>query len=693
MQTLPVPTRADAAIWCASGLSRFSDLFDDDRGGGSGSFAVSDAGFRHLVESSGDAMIVVRLDGTVAYANPAAERLFNRSAEVMRDEPFGLPLTDGGATRVDVLPRGRPPGVAEMRVVRSRWDGQPAMLASLRDVTEQAEMERSLRLSSVVFNQAAEGIAFVDHDLRLVEVNRAFAEFFGDSSIVFAGRDVAALFGSVDEGDRLVEALRVLTPGRRWRSEFTLSGNGVEPDQFVLVSAVHVVDEEGLSAHFVLLCTDISRQKRDQQSLHHEARHDGLTGLANRSAFQENVDAALARARRKDSLLAIMFLDLDGFKSINDRHGHERGDQLLQEVARRMRRVVRAGDAVSRLGGDEFTLLLEDVDGPADVVAVAEKLRAAIEQPMPLEDVTLHARMSMGASLYPGNGETADDLLARADLALYRVKEYDPGGFRFFNPHMDRRARLRREMAGRLTTALRTDALRLVFQPQVDIETGAVHSVEALLRYPGRSVGWRRPLRLLEIAEQARLLPELLRWVLSSAMSAARDWLGSPPVAINLCARQLLVDDLDERVVRVAEEVGLPVSRVVLHLPVTGVMAQPGRAIDLAARLRRRGIATCLDNLGSGSFSVAALESLAPDEVSIDRSVMAGMRDTPERCLTLKAMLAMLESMSLPVVVQGVEGPAQIDWLRQMSGSLVVQGEQVVAPLEAAPLQEWLRAR
>ncbi|MFW6021844.1 MAG: putative bifunctional diguanylate cyclase/phosphodiesterase, partial [Guyparkeria sp.] len=611
--------------------SRFNSFQDVDSLGGGGTSPDRDEGFRHLVESSADAIIVVRLDGTVAYANPAAERLFNRSAEVMRDKPFGLPLTDGGVTRVDVLPRDRPPGVAEMRVVRSRWEGRPAMLASLRDITEQAEMERSLRFSSVIFNQAAEGIAFVDDELRLVEVNGAFAEFFGGAANGFVGRDVVALFGGAEEGERLVEALRALTPGRRWRSEFTLEGEGSEPVRFALVSAVRVREEEDFSAHFVLLCTDITRQKRDQLSLHHEARHDGLTGLANRSAFRENLDAALARARRRGGQVAIMFLDLDGFKSINDRHGHERGDQLLQEVARRMRRVVRAGDAVSRLGGDEFTLLLEDVDCPADVVAVADKLRASIEQPIPLEDVTLYARASIGASLYPGNGETADELLARADLALYRVKEHDPGGFRFFNPHMDRRARLRREMADRLTTALRTDTLRLVFQPQVDIETGAVHSIEALLRYPGPSVGWRRPLRLLEIAEQARLLPELLRWVLSRAMSAARDWVGSPPVAINLCARQLFVDDLDQRIVQVAREIGLPLSRVVLHLPVAGVMTQPGRAISLATRLRRRGIATCLDNLGSGSFSITALESLSPDEVSIDRSVMAGMLDTPER--------------------------------------------------------------
>ncbi|MFW6375108.1 MAG: putative bifunctional diguanylate cyclase/phosphodiesterase [Guyparkeria sp.] len=678
--------RASAALW-------FDSFQDVDSLGGGATSPDRDEGFRHLVESSADAIIVVRLDGTVAYANPAAERLFNRSAEVMRDKPFGLPLTDGGVARVDVLPRERPPGVAEMRVVRSRWDGRPAMLASLRDVTEQTEMERSLRLSSVIFNQAAEGIAFVDDELRLVEVNGAFVEFFGGAARGFVGRAVATLFGDAEEGGRLVEALRLLPPGRRWRSEFTLEGEDGEPDRFVLVSAVRVREEEDFSAHFVLLCTDITRQKRDQLSLRHEARHDGLTGLANRVAFREGLTAALARAKRKAGGLAVLFVDLDGFKSINDRYGHDLGDRLLREVARRMSEVVRVGDAVSRLGGDEFTLLIEDVEDPADVAAVADKLRVEIERPIPLGDVTLHTRASIGASLYPGNGENADELLGRADLALYRVKEFDPGGFRFFNPHMDRRARLRREMASRLTSALRTDALRLVFQPQIDIETGEVHSVEALLRYPGRSVGWRRPVRLLEIAEQARLLPELLRWVLFNAMSAARDWVGSPPIAINLCARQLLVEDLEERIARVAEEVGLPLSRLVLHLPVAGVMAQSGRAIALAARLRRRGIKTCLDNFGSGSFSIAALESLAPDAVSIDRSVMARMLDTPERRLTLKAMLAMLESMCLPVVVQGVERPAQIDWLREMAGSLVVQGEQIVAPLEEPALRDWLRRR
>lgn len=661
----------------------------DDGGGGAGSPLMGEAGFRRLVESSADALIVVRFDGTVAWANPAAARLFNRPLAVMKGRPFGLPLTDRDTARVDVLPAGGAPLVAEMRVVDVQWSGSAARLVSLRDVTDQVRMERSLRLSSVVFEQAAEGIAFIDGSLSLVEVNHAFADLFDTSAVSLAGRPLEDLLAEVSPDARLGEALRTLGAGQRWRRELRLAGRG-GPERFVLVSAVHVVEEEAFEAHYVLLCTDITRQKRDQFSLRHEARHDSLTGLANRLAFHEHLRSALSRAERRGTKLAVLFLDLDGFKAINDQYGHECGDRLLETVARRLRAVVRTGDAVARLGGDEFTILLEDVVDATDVAAVAAKLGATIRQPVDLEDVTLRVQSSIGASLFPENGRTPDELLDRADLALYRVKESAPGGFRFFTAHMDRAAFLLREKAERLGKALHADALRLVFQPQVDIETGAVHSVEALLRFPGKSVGWRRPARLVEIAEQARLVPDLLDWVLREVAFAARSWPGALPVAVNLCPTQLRLEGLDAHVLAALEQGGLTTDRLILHFPVDGVMRHPDSACRLAARLRRSGVKVYLDHFGHGSFSIAELESLSPDGVCIDRHVVADMMASPERRLTLKAMLAMLDSLALPVVVQGVERAAQIEWLRRMGGGVIMQGERVAAPLDPEGLLRWL---
>lgn len=634
-------------------------------------------------------MVVVGFDGRVAYANPAAERLFNRDAAKMRGETFGFPLTADRATRIDVLPRGGVPRVADMRVADTTWNGRAARVATLRDVSSQVEMERSLELGAVVFSQAAEGIAFLDGELRLVEVNVAFAEFFDSDPERLAGRPLAELGGeAVGEGSP-IERIRALAPGERWRGELLFdAADG--PTRSALISVVHVAEEERFDAHYVLLCADITDLKRAEAALRHEARHDALTGLVNRSAFLETVEAALSRARRKNTGLAVLFIDLDGFKQINDQFGHDHGDVLLVEVARRMRSVVRAGDAVGRLGGDEFTVLLEDVTDPAEVVAVADKLHEAIDRPIDLDGERLSVGVSMGASLHPENGERADELLARADMALYRVKAAEPGGFRFFNPHMDRRVRLRREKARRLAEGLKADRLRLVFQPQVDIDTGEVRTVEALLRYPGPSVGWRRPDRLVSVAEQARLLPDLLGWVLKNAARAALEWPGEPVVAVNICPRQLLVEGLDQSIRATVEEVGLPLSRLAVHLPVAGLMGNPERAVDLAARLRRLGVTIWVDHFGHGSFSVAALEALSPDGVCIDRRVVAGMLATEERRMTLCAMLAMLESMRLPVVLQGVERDAHLDWLRESVGGLVVQGEQIAGPFEEEALKAWL---
>lgn len=662
-------------------------------GGATGDAPTNVAGdaraFRRLVESSPDAMVVVDADGRVAYLNRAAERLFRRSREEMRGEPFGFPMSTGRATRIDVLPRNGEPRVAEMHVASTTWQGHPARLATLRDIGTHVAMERSLQLSSVVFSHAAEGIAFLDEELRLVEVNDAFATFFDRSSEQLVERRLPEVVDGVDGNDPLVRRMQDLGPGARWRGElsFTTPGGATRS---VLVSVVHVDGETRFDSYYVLLCTDITDLKRAEATLRHEARHDALTGLANRAAFLETLEAALSRARRKRSGLAVLFLDLDGFKDVNDRFGHEQGDVLLVEIARRMRAVVRAGDIVARLGGDEFTVLLEDVADPAAIVAVADKLHEAIERPVELDGEYLRVRGSIGASLFPGNGEHAADLLARADLALYRVKAAGSGGFRFFTPHMDRRVRLRREKGRRLARALQADRLRLVFQPQVDIESGEVSAVEALLRYPGRAVGWRRPDRLIAVAEEARLVSQVLEWVLTNAARAARHWPGQPPVAVNLCPRQLLVDRLDERIAALVEAAGLPPSRLIIHIPVDGLMVHPQRAVELADRLRRKGVSVCVDHFGHGSFSVARLEALRPDAVCVDRRVVADMLDVEERRMTFHAMLAMLESMRLPVVVQGIERAAQLAWLREGASAPAVQGEYLAHPLEGGEVTAWL---
>jgi len=645
--------------------------------------------FRRLVESSADAMVVVDAEGRVAYLNRAAERLFRRDREEIRGEPFGFPLSTDRATRIDVLREDGPPRVAEMHVAPTTWEGRPARLATLRDIGAHVAMERSLQLSSVVFSHAAEGIAFLDKDLRLVEANAAFATFFGRSPEDLVDHYLPDVVDGVDGNDPLVRRMQSLGPGARWRGElrFTSADGGARS---VLVSVVHVDGETRFDSYYVLLCTDITELKRAEATLRHEARHDALTGLANRAAFLETLEAALSRARRKRSGLAVLFLDLDGFKEVNDRFGHEQGDDLLVEAARRMRSVVRAGDVVARLGGDEFTVLLEDVADPAAVVAVADKLQEAIELPLDLDGERLRVRCSIGASLFPGNGEHAADLLARADLALYRVKAAGTGGFRFFTPHMDRRVRMRREKGRRLAEALQTDRLRLVFQPQLDIESGEVGAVEALLRYPGRAVGWRRPDRLIAVAEEARLVSDLLEWVLTNAVRAARDWPGQLPVAVNLCPRQLQVEHLDERIQAVVESAGLPLSRLIIHIPMGALMAHPRRAVELADRLRDWGVSVCVDHFGHGSFSVATLEALRPDAVCVDRRAVADMLDVEERRMTFHAMLAMLESMRLPVVVQGIERAAQLEWLRDGARAPVVQGEFVAGPLEAGEVTAWL---
>ncbi|MCS4504645.1 hypothetical protein KBTX_00388 [wastewater metagenome] len=373
-----------------------------------------------VVEHSSDALVVIDPDGIIRYANPAALRLFGRGHNELVHSPFGFPLT-AARTEIDVLPPERPPRVAEMAVAGIPWQGRTGYLASLRDITERKRLEHDLRLSDRIFENAAEGLLITGADNRVLRANAAVTEITGIGAGELLGSDILGALAPARSEALAGEVHRALAAGRRWQGEIASQ----RPDGSTFVAWVNVIGVRDSEApnirNNIVTITDVTRWKAAEQRLDYLAHFDPLTGVPNRAALEEHLALSLAR-RRTDRMLAVLFLDIDGFKRVNDAYGHDTGDRLLAHFATTLRNTLRDGDFVARLGGDEFTIVLEDIRELRHAVTVAEKLLYAMDSPVTVNGHTFRVGTSIGIALAPGDGEDGHNLIRAADMAMYRAK-------------------------------------------------------------------------------------------------------------------------------------------------------------------------------------------------------------------------------------------------------------------------------
>jgi diguanylate cyclase (GGDEF)-like protein len=489
-------------------------------------------------------------------------------------------------------------------------------------------------------------------------------------------------FGLHDTGfyERILERVRV---DGHWEGEITsVRANGEEYPAWVAVTAIR--GTTGQISNYMAILADITERKRAEQAARHQAEHDPLTGLPNRVLFLDRLQQALAANRRQHKQFALMFLDLDRFKQINDTLGHRAGDIVLQEVACRLTHCVRAVDTVSRLAGDEFVVLLADIGGVDQAAHVAITVMQQLAQPIALDQQQIAPSVSVGIAICPSDGDTAETLLHHADVAMYHAKQDGRNAFRFFSPEMNAHVVERVQMENMLRRALANGEFELEYQPEVDIESGRTIGVEALIRWRHPERGLLLPHEFIPVAEECGLIVPIGEWVLREACHQAREWRdqGFPVVvAVNLSGAQFIHPNL----VRVVDEAlgSSGLEPRFLDLEITESVIMNGDACTGATvqALRKRGIQLTIDDFGTGYSSLSCLRRFPLSKLKIDRSFIEDITRAPHDAAMIPAIIAVARSLKLKVIAEGVETAEQLRFLQQhgcdeYQGRFASQGDE-----------------
>ena len=469
--------------------------------------------------------------------------------------------------------------------------------------------------------------------------------------------------------------------------------DGLEVPIDAAVSPIH--DRQGQIAGAVIVFRDVSVAQDTALRMAHSAHHDFLTGLPNRLLLDDRIGQAIAVAPRHTKHIAVLFLDLDGFKHVNDSLGHPIGDRLLQSVARRLVDCVRASDTVSRQGGDEFVVLLSEAAKWVDAAVVARRMLAAVAEPHPIDQQDLHITASIGVSVYPDDGEDAETLIKNADTVMYQAKENGRQGYQFFTPAMNARAVERHSVEEGLRVALARQELVLHYQPKVDLRTGAISGAEALVRWSHPTRGLVPPAQFIPVAEDCGLILPIDNWVLREACRQARAWadagLCAGTIAVNVSAMELRGDHFLEGLFAVLTETGLDPRSLELELTESVLMKNAESAASILQSLRTRGVQVAVDDFGTGYSSLSYLRKFAVDSLKIDQSFVSQITSAEDDMSIVTAVISMARSLKLRVIAEGVETLEQLAFLRSL-GCDEAQGFYFSRPVPAQEFVQLLAA-
>jgi len=443
-----------------------------------------------------------------------------------------------------------------------------------------------------------------------------------------------------------------------------------------------------------LTVVDISDRKRAEEQIEFHAYHDVLTHLPNRKLFTDRLMQNLTRARRSGKPLAVMFIDLDRFKGVNDTLGHTAGDELLLEMAARLAGCVRSEDTVARLGGDEFAIVLSELRLPEDAGRVAEKIISAAQHPIVIGGVPIEISASIGIALYPEDGSDPETLLRNADSAMYRAKDAGRNNYQLCTDELKRRALERMSLEARLRVAVHDQQLILHYQPQVSLDTGNVIGIEALVRWDDPKHGLLLPSAFIPMAEESRLILPIGEWVLRTACTQMRKWrdkgLAVPHVAVNLSARQFQQHDIVETVQRVLAESNLDGEALEIEITETTAMANAEATTDVLNGLRELGVSISIDDFGTGYSSLSYLKRFPITCVKIDRTFVGDLAESEEDAAIVSAVIAIARTLRLRVIAEGVENKKQLAFLKR-KGCDAAQGILFSRPVPAVSVPALVR--
>jgi diguanylate cyclase (GGDEF)-like protein/PAS domain S-box-containing protein len=577
--------------------------------------------------------------------------------------------------------------------------GELVIEGFIEDITAQREMvqaqkEAELRYRNI-FEHASEGIFQTTPEGRYLAANPALARLYGYPS-------PSALMNGLDDIGRQLyvkssqrERFRQLMESHGEVLNFESEVYRADGTRIWISENAHVVrDTEGRAQYYEGTVQDISERRRYHEELERQANHDMLTGLPNRILLADRVQQAIARADRLGYYLAVVFIDLDNFKFINDSLGHGAGDELLKAIAARLQHCVRGTDTVARLGGDEFVLLLSDHFRASTVISQLKRVLTEIGQPVMLSGREFHVGASLGVAMYPADGEDSDALLKHADTAMYAAKNSGRNTFQFFTRELNRVADERLNLEAALRHAIEHDELDVYYQPKVDHRRRIV-GVEALARWFHPDYGPISPDRFIPIAEETGLIAPLTTAVLRRAFAAAREWNGQSPtplrIAVNLSARLFLSGDIVAHVAGLLQEAQLPPALVELEITETVFMGDSDYVVNTLRDFKALGVQLAMDDFGTGYSSLSYLRRFPLDIIKIDRSLVTGIEHEEEVAMIARAVISLGQSLRKTVVAEGVENPAQFDFLR-FQGCHEFQGYLLARPLRRHEITALLQA-
>ena len=547
------------------------------------------------------------------------------------------------------------------------------------------------------YTSALAGIMTLDPEGRIVDANPALQALMGYSEDEFTGT-LAVDYVHPNDREAMLDMYRRRSrrDGSATLEHRILCKNG---DVLWVNSSVSFIrDADDNPSLAIVMVQDVTQRKRTEQALvaqsalnEHQARHDPLTGLANRTLFGERIERALAAARPEGNLVAVMVMDMDRFKEVNDSLGHHAGDELLREVASRLTGALRSSDPIARLGGDEFGILLPTPSGYADVTAAVERLVDSLEEPIGVEGLPLVVEASIGIALFPDDGADIDTLMRAADVAMYTAKE-EKAGYAFFDGDTRQLDLARLTLVGELRRALEKRELVLHYQPQARLSDGSVTSVEALLRWNHPERGLIPPAEFIPIAQQTGLIRPLTLYVMSEALRQCREWEQEGhrlSVAVNVSARNLLDIEFPKQVQELLDAWQLDAARLEVEITEDAVLTNPVRTKAILDELAEMGVRLSIDDFGTGYSSLAYLKRLPITQIKIDRSFVMGMATNEDDATIVRSTIDLGRNLGLEVVAEGVEAEAIWHELRAL-GCTIAQGYYLSRPLPPDQLSRWL---
>jgi diguanylate cyclase (GGDEF)-like protein/PAS domain S-box-containing protein len=573
--------------------------------------------------------------------------------------------------------------------------GRPtALLGYLVDITERLKAEEELRLQAAIFEYSDEGIIVTDTSRRILSVNRAFTKITGYEAREVIGQTPSILKSGLHDPAFYEEMDTSIAGNGLWIGElWNRRKNGENFPAWMSISGVH--NREGAVTHYFALFSDLTERKNAEQQIYRLAYYDPLTGLPNRARLHTLLRQALVESQRAKSRGAILFVDLNRFKQINDSLGHRQGDALLKEVARRLAGCLRGEDIVARIGSDEFVVSLMGIARHEDASLVAQKLLDSLSRPITAGTHELQISASIGISVYPDDGDDAETLIKNADLAMDRAKQGEAHeSYLFFSHDMNKRALERLSMENNLRRAMERNELLLYYQPQLNAQTGRMIGAEVLLRWNHAENGMISPATFIPLAEETGLIVPIGQWVLETVCARNREWqlAGLPVVklAVNISAKQFR-PDLPRTVAEILAHHALDARFLELEITESMIMQNAEGVIVMMDEFQLLGISLSLDDFGTGYSSLSYLKRFSIDKLKIDQSFVRGVTHDADDAAITRAIISLAKNLGLRVIAEGVETAEQLAFV-QSAGCEEIQGYYYSRPLPEQEFIEFLRS-